>query len=73
MDDVKKSKLTGGTLFIIAILILIFGNARTIEVIDKLNSIQNTLDKVQEQTYKLQAEIEELRKENEKLRENKSE
>jgi hypothetical protein len=60
MDN--KTKLTGGTLFVIALIVLIFGNARTASMNEKLDEINKEL-------FDLKLQIASLRKDNKELTE----
>ena len=55
----SKVKLTGGTLFVIALIVLIFGNARSIEIVEKLDVLTSDVSSLRSEveSYKQQVEI----------------
>jgi len=65
----SKVKLTGGTLFVVALIVLLMGNVRSVEIVEKLDEIQFEISslKYEVESYKQQAEL--LKKENLKLKE----
>jgi len=65
----SKVKLTGGTLFVVTLTVLLMGNVRSVEIVEKLDEIQFEISslKYEVESYKQQAEL--LKKENLKLKE----
>jgi hypothetical protein len=55
----SKVKLTGGTLFVIALIVLILGNARSIEIVEKLDVLTSDVSSLRSEveSYKQQVEI----------------
>jgi uncharacterized protein YoxC len=68
MESSSKSKLTGGTLFVIALIVLIFGNARTIEVVEKLDKTNSALSRIESDLAVLKRQVRDLKKENLELK-----
>ncbi|MCW8878286.1 MAG: hypothetical protein OQJ89_16620 [Kangiellaceae bacterium] len=68
MESISKSKLTGGTLFVIALIVLIFGNARSIEIVDKIDKTNSSLTRIESDLAVLKKQIKELKKENSELK-----
>jgi len=65
----SKARLTGGTLFVIALIVLFFGNARSAEIVEKLDNIQSDVSSLKNEVESYKRQVYLLKEENRKLRE----
>ncbi len=65
----SKVKLTGGTLFVIALIVLFLGNARSIEIVEKLDKIQYDISSLKNEVESCKQQVEILKTENLNLKE----
>ncbi|MEI8653129.1 hypothetical protein P4S57_10610 [Pseudoalteromonas sp. Hal273] len=65
----SKVKLTGGTLFVIALIVLFLGNARSIEIVEKLDEIQSDVSSLKSEVASYKQQVEILKYENLNLKE----
>jgi len=65
----SKAKLTGGTLFVIALIVLFLGNARSAEIVEKLDNIQADVSSLKNEVESYKRQVDLLKKENLKLKE----
>ncbi|MEN8634115.1 hypothetical protein ABFV74_00065 [Pseudoalteromonas distincta] len=65
----SKVKLTGGTLFVIALIVLFLGNARSIEIVEKLDGIQSDVSSLKSEVASYKQQVEILKNENLNLKE----
>ena len=68
MEASSKSKLTGGTLFFIALIVLIFGNAQSVNISKQVEKANASLSRIESQIGSLKREVIALKKENENLK-----
>jgi hypothetical protein len=69
MEPTNKSKLTGGTLFVIALIVLFFGNATARWNEKKLEEIHKAVLANSNELHNLRIQIRSLKVENTKLKE----
>lgn len=63
-----KTKLTGGTLFVIALIVLLLGNTRNIEIVEKLDDIQSDIHTLKKEMMAYKADVKRLEQENLELK-----
>lgn len=65
----SKARLTGGTLFVIALIVLLLGNARSEEIVAKLDNIHSDISGLRSEVESYKRQVDQLKEENLKLRE----
>jgi len=61
--EINKTKLTGGTLFVIALIVLIFSNGKNKELEEKLDDTYKVVQRIENRLYTLERKIEALKTE----------
>ncbi|WP_417445442.1 hypothetical protein [Kangiella sp.] len=55
----NKVKLTGGTIFLIILVVAIFGNARSNQIENKIDKLQESMDRLQQSINHLHGRLDE--------------
>lgn len=58
-SESKKVKLTGGTIFIIILVVALFGNARSNKIEDKIDELQESVNRLQQSINHLHSRLDE--------------
>lgn len=58
-SESAKVKLTGGTIFIIILVVAIFGNARSNAIEDKIDKLQQSVERLQQSVSQLHSRFDE--------------